>query len=458
MKKTLITLGVVILVAAALPIIGNSVMQSSIQERVNELKVYGLESKKIETEKGYLNTKQHFEFLLKDANAFVEYLNKYADGQIPPYVNAMLEGVLIGVDLEYSNIPFSKSVTLDVYPLSMSESMANELQKENLPFYTYLEKFLHSKGILYHIDYNIVSQDFEGFIKDIDEKYTLEDKTELLLSLQGAIYEGNGELIAPERLTTSVKKIRLEILEKNDSVIFNLHDLQTASSYESKSTYLSSTELEDFDFVVSGTKQDLTVHLKDIKLNASSNTQGEFAEIDSKSSIENLQLDSEKLTLDMKNFNIDMAIDSLDKESFQESVEMFSKLNKLNDPTLELKLRESLIKMLSKGLVFSIADFSIEDITLKKSEKLKGFKVQSQMKIKEDKDFAQKLQASPLLLISNIDVVTKIRVSREIYAKLTEQRPVPQMIQGYLKEDGNDYIFDFNFQKGQLTLNGKALQ
>lgn len=458
MKKTLIALGIIILVVVALPIIGNGVMQSAIQERVAELKMYGLESNKSEMTRGYLSTQNHFEFLLKDADTFVEYLNSYADGQVPPYVNAMLEGVVIGVDLSYSNIPFSKSVELDIYPLSISQNMAQELQENNLAFYEYLEKFLYSKGILYHINYNIVSEDFDGFIKDIQESYILENKTRLLLTLKDITFQGNGDLIAPQRLATSLKKVQLEVNQQNESMIFDLEDLQTATLYESQSTYLSSAELKSFDFRVNGTQNDLILLLKNIQFNASSSTLDEFGEVDTKSSIEKLVFDSKELSIDIKNFNMDVALDGLDKESFKESVAVMSKLNKLNDPLLELKLKESLIQLFSKGLLFSVADFSVEEIALEGSEELKGFKVQSQTKLKADKDFAKKLQISPLLLVQNIDIVTKIRVSREIYAKITQKRGTLAMLQEYLKEDGNDYIFDLNFQNAQTTLNGKVLR
>jgi len=458
MKKIIITLTLIVLVAAALPIIGNTFMQSTIETRVDELKEYGLESQNGQSDVGYLSTRKHFEFLLKDADAFVEYLNKYADGQIPPYVNAMLEGVLIGVDLNYSNIPFSNALELDIYPLSMSPNMAKELQKENLAFYNYLEAFLHSKGILYHINYNIMSENFDGFIKNIDEKYEFDDGVKLLTTLKDTTFEGEGELIAPQRLSTALSTLRLEFLQKSQRIIFDLKGMQTATSYASKNTYLSSVELKDFHFIVSATDNDIELEGEDIKMNVSSNTQGEFAEIDSKSSLSGLEINSKELNLKLKNFNIDLAVDGLDKQSFMESSELISKIDNLNDPRLQTKLEQSLTKLISKGFVFRMADFSVEDIVLDEKQKLTGFKMQSQVKMKGDKDFAQKVKISPLLLLTNIGIDTRVRVSKEIYAKLSQQQPASAAVKEYLKEDGDDYIFDFHFLDGNASLNGKALR
>ena len=68
MKKSLIALGILIVAALALPIIGNSLMQHGIDERVAQLQSYGLESQNVSSQNSYLKTNSHFEFLLKDAD------------------------------------------------------------------------------------------------------------------------------------------------------------------------------------------------------------------------------------------------------------------------------------------------------------------------------------------------------------------------------------------------------
>lgn len=458
MKKIIIFFSAILIVAAVLPIIGNSVMQTTIDTRLKELQTYGLETQNIESEQSYLTTKKHFEFLLKDADKFIDYLNKYADGQIPPYVNATLEGVTVGADLEYSNLPFSREMTLDIYPMSISEEMAKNLKSEDEKFYNYVEKFLKNKGVLYHINYEIISEDFDGFLKDIDEVYTLEDKTKLKLHLLDATFEGNGELIAPNRITSSLKKLQLDIKTENEEVVFLLEDLSSANSYESKSTYLSSGELKDFHFNMSTLQSDLELSLKEIKFNASSNTQSEFAQINSKSSFEALKLTSKELNLDMKKFNIDMAVNALDKVSFEESLELLSQMRDISDPLLEQKLQKSLTTLLSKGFIFTLADFSVEDILLNNSEELHGFKVQNQTTLRADKDFAQKMQMSPLLLASNLEMMTKIRVSIEMYEKLSKLQAGLIGFEEYLKVDGNDYLIDILLKDGGLSINGKALR
>lgn len=458
MKKIVITLGILVLIAAALPIIGNSFMESTIDTRVQELDSYGLKSKNTQSDSSYLTTKKHFEFLLENSDEFVAYLNQYADQQIPPYVNAMFEGVVIGADLEYSNLPFSKDITLDIYPLSVSPAMANNLQKEDMKFYTYLEKFLHSKGVLYHINYNILSEDFNGFIKDIDETYSLDDGTVLKLLLKNTVFEGNGELVAPNRLVTKLKDLRMYINKGQENFLFNINNLQTSTLYESKSTYVNSVNLEDINISVDGTSDDMSFEMKNIKVNASSNTQGEFAELDSKSSVASMRLNSREIMLDMQEFNIDIAVDALDKASFEESLTLLSKIRNTNDAAAQDKLLKVASELMSKGFVFNIADFSMQNIRFNDHKDLKGFKLKSKTTFKADKDFAQKLQLSPILLIQNIENLTNIRVSKEIYARLTQERPLPPQMLQYVKEDANDYVFDISYLHGEAKINGKLLQ
>jgi len=458
MKKIVIALGIIVLIAAALPILGNSFMQSTIDARVKEFDSYGLKSKNTQTSTSYLTSKKHFEFVLENSDEFISYLNQYADQQVSPYANAMLKGVVIGADLEYSNLPFSKEITLDIYPLSMSPEMAENLQTKDIKFYTYLKKFLANKGILYHIDYHILSEDFSGYVKDIDQRYLLDDGTEFELFLKDTSLQGNGKLIAPNTLVSKLKELHLSLKQADENILFNLKNLQTSTSYESKSTYLSSVKLEDFNFTLQSTTNKGDFTMKNININASSNTQGEFAELDSKSSTKLMNLNSNGFLLNIENFNMDMGVDSLDKTSFEETLLLASQMKKSNDAQMQQKLVRAAAQLVSKGFVFNIGDFSIKNVTLNNVEKLGGLKIQSQTTFKADQDFMKKLQISPLLIIQNMKNLTKIRVSKEIYAKLTKERPLPSQMNQYINKDGDDYIFDMSYLNGELKMNGKIVR
>ena len=459
LKKFIIFMLVAVVLAAALPIIGNKLVQNRLEDRLTTLSSYGLEVSKAETESSYLSTKKHFEFLLRDADKFVEYLNKYSDQQIPPYVNAAFEGVLIGADVEYSNIPMSKAVSVDIYPLSLSQNMMSSIKEDDLDFHNYLEKFLHSKGILYHINYNIVSEDFDGFIQDIKENHTLKDGTKLSLNLLNATFSGNGELIAPNSVISDIETINLAIDSAKTKVTFTLDGFSSSSNFESKSTYLSGANLSSFKLIVNNINENLLFEVNDIKVNFSSNTQGNKAELNAKSSLESMSIKSDKIDLVMKNFAYDIAINGLDKDSYEELGVKISRMKTASSSYgLQNEIQDSVIKLLSHGLSVDIAKFSLENVTLNQTENLEGFDVKSKLKIKEDKDLATKISMSPLLIAQNIDMTFNIKISKPLYAKLTNGVAMVSMANGFAKEDGNSIVFDITFMNGEFRVNGKALR
>ena len=459
MKKFIIFLIVVVLIAAALPIIGNKLVENSLDDRVTTLSSYGLELSKTETESSYLNTKKHFEFLLRDADKFVEYLNKYSDQQIPPYVNAAFEGVLIGADIEYSNIPLSKAVVIDIYPLAFSENMMNSLKEDDLDFHNYLEKFLHSKGVLYHINYNIASENFDGFVQDIKESYTLKDGTKMTLNLLNATFSGNGELIAPNSVISNIDTINLVIDNTKTKVTFNLDGFSSSSNFESKSTYLSAGELKSLKLAVNAMNENLLFEATDIKVNFSSNTQGNKAELNAKSSLKTMSIKSDNIDVTMKEFAYDIAISGLEKDSFEEFRVAVSQAKVASSSyDLQAKMKDSTIKLLSHGLKLDIAKFSLQNITLNKTENLEGFDIKSKIIIQEDRDLATKITLSPLLIAQNVDMTLNIRLSKPLYAKLTKATPMTAIANDYAKEDGNSVIFDITFVNGEFRVNGKALR
>jgi hypothetical protein len=234
MKKSIIVVAILVAIVSALPIVGNSFMKEMIDTRVNELESFGLKAQTQTTQSSYLSSSRHFEFVLEDSDAFVEYLNKYSNQQISPYVDAMLNGVVIGADIEYSNLSFAKAIEVEIYPLSLPTDMKDEMRKEDLAFATYLEKFLESKGVLYHISYNILNSKFKGYIQDIETSYDFNKELKVDFKLNGATFSGEGELIAPKEIKSKIKSFHVNIINKDKKLNINLAKLSSKSEFDSK--------------------------------------------------------------------------------------------------------------------------------------------------------------------------------------------------------------------------------
>jgi len=447
MKKSIIAVAILLLVIAILPVIGNKFIKSTIDDRIAQLQSYGLEVKEDLSDSSYLHTSRHFEFYLQDSSKFIEYLNNYADNQIPPYVNAIMNGLTIGVDVKYSNLPFAKSQNMEIYPLSLSPEVAKSIKANNPDFSNYIDQFLQSKGILYHINYNFLNQEFDGYIKDIDESYTLQNDAKLKLIMKKVTFNGKGELLAPTRLQTEAKEMHFSVMEPSEQIKLSLQNLTTSNNFDSQNTYISNASIKNITISMIATNEKANVVMDNLQFNASSNDQNSKIELDSKSSIESMDVVSNNLSFNFKNFNMDVALRGIDKV-------IFEKLRTLTDQSQASAVTAEL---LSKGLHLDIADFSVKSLNIKQIGALGGFQLHSKVDFKEDANLQQKLQQSPMLLLSDLSMKTDLEISKTIFTLATQNNPFASQIKAYAKEKNDNYVFEINYIDSKATINGKAL-
>ena len=458
MKKIFIVLSVSVLLLAAIPIIGNTLIEKNLTSKIEELKSHGVEVSII-NDSSYLTTKNHYEFLVKDIDMFVEYLNNYSVEQLPSYTNALIDGVLVGADLEYSNFPFSDAVSIDIYPLSLSKQIREELGAKDKKLEKYINGFLESKGVLYHVNYDVVSEDFDGYLKDIKETQTLQDGTKVLFTLESTVYQGNGKLIAPTQLISSVKTLSIAVEDKSTTVKMNLNGFTNSSNFESSSTYLTSFGLNSLELNITTDtlSSNALINASKIKANFSSNTQANYAQVSAKSSYEDLVFNSEDINFKSTGFNYDISVNKMDKDALEELRVTTSKANLGNSLALEKELEKSMINLLSKGLEINIADFSLANIVIDKKEDLGGFTLVSMSHLKRDDNLAQKINYTPLLLVQNIGTNVRLKLSKKVFSYLVKSVPMLVIIEEYAKPENSNLVFDITFKDGEFKINGKVL-
>nr|WP_321266822.1 hypothetical protein [uncultured Sulfurimonas sp.] len=458
MKKILIALAIFIAVIALLPIIGNNVAEGVLKDRVSVLISNGIELKNTATDSSYLNTKKHYEFLLSDAPKFTKYLNQYADAQIPSYVDAMLEGVVVGMDIEYSNFPLSSKVLVDIYPLTLPTAMAKDLKDEDPKFYIFVDKFLQARGILYHINYYISDELFDGYIKDIDEEYFFDNGSKLTAKLSKATYYGAGSLIAPKNLQTSIEKLLFKATDDKENLVFELLDMTSASTFESLSTYASSASMKAMNISL---KEDASVkleaNLENFKVNLSSNTQGKKAQFNIASSLSEFKIKSNEIDIDAKDFNYNISLDDVDKDSYEEFRKLTSHTDASNTASFEKELQTVVVKLLSKGLSLRVSDISLDKIVYNQKESIDGFSFMARMTLNEDATLVQSLKASPKKVVENINLASTLTLSKEFYAFIAKTAPVVNMASSFAKEKDNKLIFEIKLNAGVLSINDKMI-
>jgi len=457
MKKSIIVVAILVAIVAALPIVGNSFMKEMIDTRVNELESFGLKAQTQTTQSSYLSSSRHFEFVLEDSDAFVEYLNKYSNQQISPYVDAMLNGVVIGADIEYSNLSFAKAIEVEIYPLSLPTDMKDEMRKEDLAFATYLEKFLESKGVLYHISYNILNSKFKGYIQDIETSYDFNKELKVDLKLNGATFSGEGELIAPKEIKSKIKSFHVNIINKDKKLNINLAKLSSKSEFDSKNSYETDMKLKSFEMLLRGTQNDANITMDDVELSANSDDTKEKSKLETQVSVKEFRVDSKELSLEMKKFAFELKIKDLDKEKY----EVFRSIASRNDMANPLKyqkdVQNSLLQLIEKGLTINMKEFSVKEVIVNDIGNIKGFDVKTEIIIKEDATLGQKIAMSPLMAIGNLEVHLKMKIDKKMYSYIMQNPGMMMQLNAYAKEDANNVIFNIDFVDSKVTVNGQAL-
>ncbi len=459
MKKVFLSIFVVIVLVLILPVIGDRVIQNELDKRIDLVTSYGIEIKKNSEIIGYFTTKKHYEFLVKDADKFVKhYFKDFANAQMPPYLSAALGGVLIGVDFEYSNFPFSDVVEIDVYPLSLSTYMQKNIKTEDEEFYKYLDGVLASKGVLYHIVYNFSNEEFNGYLKNIDGDYTLKNGYKISLNILDAYFNGKGILIAPSRLNSTLKKFILEVTKGNSKFAISFEDISSSSSLENKKSFDNSVSLGRFKWYTKNVEfEDLEADFSSLNMHFSSNTKDEKAFLSLVSSFKTFDFQQKYDALGAYGFKCNASLKELDKESLQNLKILFSRAEAQQGKKINDEIEQNLKTLLSKGLVFKIDEFSLDKFTLNKKSAVKGFEFTMNLVLKVDGDFFLKLKNNLDELINDVTVDAKLRVSKEMILMIDDSATTEDMIKKYGKMDGDDVIYDIKFKQGVFSVNTKRV-
>ena len=457
-KTTLIGVVLVIFIVILVPFVGNSFMQKLINENVKDLKANGLVLQRVTGENGYLNTKKHFEFVLQNADAFTNYVSAYTKTKMPSYLKKILSGATIAVDAEFSNIPFSKAITLEIYPLHLSSTLMQEMKINDPDAYKHFVHFLASKGFLYHIEYNLVSEDFNGFIKDIDDAYTFKDGAKLLMKLKGARFSGHGDIQAPQRLVLTLNKMKLDANDGTSIFSADINTLRTSSDFESVSKYTSSLKLFSINLLFKSSRDDINIILDNFDVSSKATVKNDKVALVSKSFIESLVFHSKKIDFTLTTFNSNISVNDLNKQSYENFSQLLAESKNMNKALLQQKIQNSLLTMLSHGLHVKVSDISLQNITINKADDLGSIKIQSDLKVKADKDLVAKTQVNPMLLLSNIEMDMNIKLANALYLKLIEDSPMAPTIASYTKRDADSAYFDIHFQDAKLMINDKIVQ
>ena len=459
MKKILTILLVVILsVIIALPFFGNKAVEMVLEDRLEVLNSFGLEIDNIKTDSTYLKSKKHYTVYVKDANKFIAYLNQFSNSQIPIYVEAMLEGTKLEARIEHSNIPLTDGVSIDIYPIELSENIVDIIKENDVGFSKYFSDFLSNKGFAYSINYNILSKDFDGYIKDIDESYTFASGYKVDFKLSGVNFDGNGILIAPEKLNSKVDEISFKIDKDSEKLDILFSNISESLVFKSKTNYIINSNIRRI--VLNAEAKDYNkseIIFDNIGFDFLTDTKNNKINFFTKVTFDKLFLNTPKATIDLDSFIYDMSLTKLDKDSFELILDLINQAKIDQTPQMQEQMTENIIILLSKGIELKIAELSLAKVVLNNTKNLQGVSLKADF-ILLPNDVLTNKQTDPTTLLNEMKIDILLKISKKMFSELSQTQPVLVITQNFAKEQNDNFIFDIKIYDGNLTVNNKVIQ
>ncbi|MFT5659543.1 MAG: hypothetical protein ACI9TV_000164 [Sulfurimonas sp.] len=500
MKKTLIYLILLLIFIGISPIIGNKIVEYYVEEEIVEVRKKGITLNFKGETAGYLYTSRQYEFILTDVDAFARYLTEYGAGMLPPYTEDLLKSIVFRLDMKYHNIPFLEPISIDIYPMYISDGIMNKLKGSGNIFFEKFEKFIMSQGLLYHIDYNLLSENYKGHIKNIDYKERGYDGSNIILTLHNAVFNGTGSFSTSSSLQADVDKIMLKTSDTSKDVTLEINKFSSQSSVsvsekaeelydKSKELYEKTKDMyEDSDLpehieTVQEKSEDTVRQMYDTSMKMKSmffNTKDKDSDKETTIEVENADVNIsseqgnkksknrsyfffESLNLKTKEINVEMSeilysasMSNIDTASFQELQSLLAQAKSSPSVDVLSDLKVSAINLLSRGFKMQIPELSVQNIHFE-GEDLGGLKLISAFNVKEDKNLAAKMLFSPLFIVKNIDFKLHLKVSKKIYTKFVQEVPLALLAMVATKQTKNDLIYDVSYINGNLKVNGNTV-
>jgi len=451
-KKVLIAGALIIAALAALPLIGNLSVQKMIDERIDMLDGNGVKVESRDSGSSYMTTRTHYEITLEDPAAFRNYLATLSDAQIPPYVHAMLDDVVMGVDVQYSNLLFDNAVSLELYPVAFSKEAGERMKAEDSALYDQMQQMLEDRAFMYHMDYNAAASTFEGHIKDIDKELTFEDGRKAKILFESATFDGVGTLVEPKRIHLMVKKADVDFSLPDDTTMqLSIRDLQSLNTFDAKNSFDLNYKAETLHFLFADNQNKVELDGSSMALISDSKVSNGKITTNVNASAKAFALQDKNSTVKLQNLTFVMDAENIDEAAY----EAFQKASEQAGAASQYTVLASL-GVVSKGFNLHVKRLSVEKIAIKDSALMNGFDHAIKINVKADDNLIQKMQVTPMAVMQNIDIDARLQFASDFYAFIKQQGNM-EMADAFAKQEGDNVVFEITLQDGRLKVNGQSL-
>ena len=455
MSKKLIVIGAAAAIALAvvLPFIGNASVEKVTQERITMLEKNGIKVERSDNGSSYMETKSHYLFTLEDQEAFQNYITTLSKDQVPNYLSAMLDDVVMGADVVYSNLLIDSDISLDLYPVAFREASADRMKAEDPKLYAEMVKMLDEKAFLYHMNYNVTGEKFDGYIKDIDKNLEFDGGKKAKIIFKSATFTGTGTLVEPKSVHMEIKEADVDFTMPDASrMLLEMRDLESDNSFSAKNSFDLNYDMRQLHFNYEDVMGKIDIRSKNMKMVSSSLSKDKKLSTKLRTSIESFKMNDLNGSLELQNFRFVMDADSIDEEAYEAFQTASEKAGSSSQFTML-----AAIGVVAKGLNVNVEQLSVDKLQVRDSKLMDGFNHKISLKVKADDTLVQKIQVSPLAMLQNLDIDATLRFTNKFYNYLLQKNKNLVMANTYAKKEGSHVLFDIKLKEGAVSVNGQSL-
>lgn len=452
-KKIIIIGAVLVAVIAALPFIGNMGVKTIIEERIAMLDENGIKVKSSDNGSSYLESKTHYEFILDDPAAFQNYIATLSKAQVPAYMNAMLDDVVMAADVRYSNVVLNSDVSLDLYPIAFTKEAEERMKAEDATLHAQMIKMLEDRDFMYHMDYDIAGSTFSGYIKDINKEISFQDGKKATIVFEAATFKGSGTLVEPEHVELQVKNADLDFsLPQDAQMKLTMENMQSSSSFSAKNSFDLNYKAKSLHFFYKDTMTQLEIDASDMQTVSNSKVTDAKLATNVNASMEHFKMKDQNGSVELQNALFVMDADNIDEAAYEAFQKMSDQVGASSQSTML-----AAISVVSKGFNLHVKKLSVEKIAIKDSGLIDGFEHQIDIAVKADDQLLQKMQMTPVALMQNIAIDAKLQFASAFYDYIKTQGSNLAIADSFVKKEGDKAIFDIIMNEGKVTVNGQSL-
>ena len=388
---------------------------------------------------------EHFVLSFDNPEKIVKFFKQQGSEMAIEDAKALV-GIKVGVDLKYLNDAYS-ALSADMYPLNLPASISNaqDLDKADKALIKQLNDMLGRKAFLVHIDFNKLLSSFRGYIKDIDETFTVE--TQAIVRLKGATFEGT---LKDDRINTLVQNIENILVRSGDDFDVTLDQLNSTYKLTGTSIYDSIYHYTIHTIKIAGKKESniFSVMINNIKGENETAVEKDLASNKIKLHVSDVEIKDNDQKTKLIDTTFSFNVGNLDMTTLKKLEEL-----DIEDEAGSNKLIQALI---SKGITMEIPSFEVKKLEYK-GQKIDGFSLTSSFKVNKTANLAA-IQANPFEALGAVNTKTKIILSDALFT-LIAQQPKIMMLAMLIqpKVVNGKKVYELELTDGKLTVNGKPM-